>query len=244
MARAACPLHGPTGIVRPRQKKGLLEPGTRRTAGCDEIQGFLFSKPLPADVFGKFIETGKEGEKVQRKRPEKVLVMPVGEVDQKTIAWIAGTVRETFQCETVQDEPIPVPQKAYNARRDQYNSTKILQALETRKPGTFELLLGIFGEDLYVPELNFVFGQADMIAKVAVIALPRLRQEFYGLEPDRELFLLRAAKEAIHEIGHMKGLGHCRDPRCVMHFSNSLEETDVKEATFCSYCRNTLTGLK
>ncbi len=50
--------------------------------------------------------------------------------------------------------------------------------------------------DLYVPELNFVFGEADILAGVAVIALARLRQEFYGLNPDKGLFHIRAVKEA------------------------------------------------
>ncbi|HSB34140.1 MAG TPA: hypothetical protein VLG39_06770 [Nitrospirota bacterium] len=94
--------------------------------------------------------------------------------------------------------------------------------------------------DLYVPGLNFVFGEADVLAWIAVIGLPRLRQEYYGLEPDRNLFLRRAAKEAIHELGHTRGLGHCSDRLCFMHFSNSLPDTDVKEPIFCAACRNRL----
>ena len=81
-------------------------------------------------------------------------------------------------------------------------------------------------------------GEADVLARIAVIGLPQLRQEYYGLEPDRDLFLLRAAKEAIHETGHTCGLGHCPDPRCIMHFSNSLRDTDAKEPRFCTACRN------
>jgi archaemetzincin len=41
----------------------------------------------------------------------------------------------------------------------------------------------------------------------------------------------------VHELGHTYGLRHCRDPRCVMHFSNSLHDTDVKGAGFCPRCR-------
>jgi hypothetical protein len=28
--------------------------------------------------------------------------------------------------------------------------------------------------------------------------------------------------ETVHELGHLLNLGHCPNPRCVMHFSNSL----------------------
>ncbi|HIC98260.1 MAG TPA: matrixin family metalloprotease, partial [Pyrodictiaceae archaeon] len=47
----------------------------------------------------------------------------------------------------------------------------------------------------------------------------------YGLPADKELFKLRALKEAMHEIGHVLGLLHCTDKRCVMHFSNSIIDT-------------------
>ena len=100
-----------------------------------------------------------------------------------------------------------------------------------------EKVLGIVDIDLYAPGLNFIFGQADMTSGVALISLCRLRQEFYGLPSDDVLFLDRAAKEAIHELGHTFGLEHCKNARCVMHFSNSLADTDLKQAIFCSKCR-------
>lgn len=173
----------------------------------------------------------------------KIFVMPIGEVDRNTLDSLVRAVRETCHCATEQGESISVPQNTYNARRRQYSSTRILKALETLKPATDDILLGVIDQDLYVPELNFVFGEADLLAHIAVIGLSRLRQEFYGFEPDPELFIERAAKEAIHELGHLKGLGHCPGPRCIMRFSNSLEETDMKEAKFCSHCRNKLIQL-
>lgn len=169
-----------------------------------------------------------------------ILVAPIGAVDLETLGAISRSLRETYHCETVAGEPMTVPHEAYSARREQYHSTKILAMLEARKPDTCDLLLGVIDEDLYVPELNFVFGEADPLAGVAVIGLPRLRQGYNGLDPDRELFLLRAAKEAIHETGHTCGLGHCSDHRCIMHFSNSLRDTDVKGPRFCARCRSKL----
>ncbi len=171
-------------------------------------------------------------------RLKKILIVPIGTIEQGIIDHIRKVLQETFQLEAVAGEPLKIPQQAYNVRRKQYHSTRILKVLEAMKPAFCEFLLGVIDEDCYVPELNFVFGEADLLARAAVIALPRLRQDFYGYDPDRNLLLLRAAKEAIHELGHTCGFGHCPDPRCVMHFSNSLRDTDVKTARFCEACRN------
>jgi archaemetzincin len=82
-----------------------------------------------------------------------------------------------------------------------------------------------------------VFGQAQIDDGVSSIYLPRLRQEFYGLKPDKSLFYQRTVKEAIHELGHAFGLKHCNNQICVMHFSNSLPDTDLKQNRFCDICR-------
>ncbi len=82
-----------------------------------------------------------------------------------------------------------------------------------------------------------VFGLADQASRRAIIALPRLRQTYYGLSEDTKLFQQRVLKEAVHELGHVFGLSHCTDRRCVMAFSNSLADTDFKSHEFCSKCR-------
>lgn len=95
-----------------------------------------------------------------------------------------------------------------------------------------ERLLGVVDRDLFVPGLNFIFGLAQK-GGPALIALPRLRPEFWGQPADQKLLLQRAIKEAIHELGHTYRLDHCADPLCVMHFSNTLQETDRKSDRFC-----------
>jgi archaemetzincin len=104
-------------------------------------------------------------------------------------------------------------------------------------------MLALVDLDLYVPGLNFVFGLADLPGRRAVVALPRLREGFYGGQDDAEVFLTRVTKEAVHELGHTFGLQHCTNRRCVMVFSNSLEDTDRKEQTFCSACRTQVLRL-
>ena len=137
-------------------------------------------------------------------------------------------------------DPLPRPAYAYHKRRQQYLSDAILNRLrQVALPA--ERLLGLVDLDLYTPGLNFVFGQASMGGREALIALPRLRQTFYGLPDDKALFHERAIKEAVHELGHTYGLGHCPDATCVMHFSNSLPDTDFKEKEFCGVCKTSLT---
>ena len=81
--------------------------------------------------------------------------------------------------------------------------------------------------DVYSDKLNFVFGEAYLDGRICAIYLPRLRQEFYGLKSDKSLFYQRLVKEAVHELGHAFGLSHCENIKCVMHFSNSLSDTDI-----------------
>ncbi len=100
--------------------------------------------------------------------------------------------------------------------------------------------MGIVDLDLCVPELNFVFGLADPAGGRTVLALPRLRDSFYGGWENQALFLARAAKEAIHEVGHTYGLEHCMNRSCVMAFSNSLLDTDRKSQRFCTRCTSKL----
>jgi archaemetzincin len=125
---------------------------------------------------------------------------------------------------------------AFNAGRGQYDSTIILQRLDSiaLEPGV--RILGVTGLDLYVPVLTFVFGEAQWNGRCAVVSVRRLREEFYGLPPNPRLLQERLSKEAIHELGHTLGLKHCFDWRCVMASSHSVERIDLKEAAFCSVC--------
>jgi archaemetzincin len=121
--------------------------------------------------------------------------------------------------------------------RNQLNSTKLLQwFVDNVRIETHSKMLVIVDADAYSAGLNFVFGEAFSNGLIAVVYLPRLKQEFYGLEPNEQLFYERVVKECVHELGHACGLTHCNKARCVMHFSNSLHDTDFKKQSFCDTC--------
>lgn len=173
---------------------------------------------------------------VGEQKAKPIALVPIGQVDEAILTVIGEGLREAFGRDYVIATSLSHPDYAYDWRRGQYRSDDILARL--RRLGLpAERWLGVVDVDLYTPGLNFVFGQATMGGPAAVVALPRLRQGFYGLPEDEALYHKRAVKEAVHELGHTYGLSHCRNTRCVMSFSNSLLDTDRKGADFCPRCR-------
>jgi archaemetzincin len=167
---------------------------------------------------------------------EAFRLLGVGKVDAALLNWLALELPKIFSAVRMQ-----VEQRLgfdlgryYDRARKQYSAEAILDALAPTPRGT--RMLAVVDADLYVPDLNFVFGLAQPRARRAIIQLPRLREGFYGKPENDELFRTRVLKEAVHELGHTCGLGHCPNPRCVMHFSNRLEDTDSKSAHFCPSC--------
>jgi archaemetzincin len=165
----------------------------------------------------------------------KITLKPLGNIADEIMERLKDRVGDIFHCPVEVKAGFHDLAQAYNPERKQYFSSKLLDSLG--KAEREERVVGIADVDLYVPRLNFVFGEADIVSGTAIISLFRLRQEYYGLAPDEALFLERAAKEIAHELGHTFGLGHCPNNKCAMHFSNSLADTDLKRASFCSSCR-------
>ena len=167
-------------------------------------------------------------------------VLRIGQVDSDVI----NGIQENLETDLVESkttliaETMPLPEGAYAKARKQYRSDVILGAIHNiaEKFNSFDRILGIVDVDLFVPRLNFVFGEAEYPGKVAVISLWRLRPEFYGKASDAQLLVERGTKEAVHELGHTLGLKHCENPFCVMYFSNSIIETDRKQSLFCNKC--------
>ncbi|MGQ9530488.1 MAG: archaemetzincin family Zn-dependent metalloprotease [Candidatus Bathycorpusculaceae bacterium] len=170
----------------------------------------------------------------------KIGILRIGKINSHIIERVQENLRMIFPkttC-TIIAEKLPVPEETFDKTRNQYFSGAILSIVKryAEKAEAFDRVLGIIDVDIFVPHLNFVFGEAECPGKAALISLWRLRPEFYDEAPDMGLFLERSTKEAVHELGHTLGLRHCSNPFCVMFFSNSIFETDRKQSLFCNKC--------
>lgn len=128
------------------------------------------------------------------------------------------------------------PPDAYDATRNQYSSTRILAWLIQVGSPDAHKLLAITDQDLFMPVLTFVFGEAPLGGRVALVSTARLLPP--GGSPARggRLFAARLVKEAVHELGHGFGLVHCDQDRCVMSRSSSLLQVDAKSGGLCQDC--------
>jgi len=140
----------------------------------------------------------------------------------------------------VREIDLPPIDFTFDAGRAQYASIPMLEMLTAAAPDDARKLLAVTTRDLFIPVLTFVFGQAQLNGRVGAVSLARLRQEFYGLPPDREVFLDRTVKEALHESGHLFGLVHCADRACSMSLSTGVRQIDSKQPAFCGPCKGRL----
>lgn len=119
--------------------------------------------------------------------------------------------------------------------REQMDADALLASLEsTTQPGTANI--GLTNHDLGLMLFTFVFGRARRFGHAAIVSLARLGPEQYGLPADPELEVNRAAAEVMHELGHIAGLVHCHDLRCIMYFATNVETIDLRGDGFCVSC--------
>ena len=173
-----------------------------------------------------------------------IIQQATSNLDDNTLNHLAKEISIEFKTikvtvsSPVEPHTDPQFQLAFDKHRNQWNSPKLLDWFYDKlKPNKDRIMLVIMDVDAYSHGLNFVLGEAFPKGRLGAIYLPRLRQEFYNLKPNDQLFYERMVKESVHELGHVFGFSHCQNPRCVMHFSNSLLDTDTKGRSFCSSCR-------
>jgi len=165
-----------------------------------------------------------------------IAVQPLGRARRDVLEVIAANLQAFFQIRTEVFLDQPIPDGAYNSQRGQYNCYPILESLRISKPHHAIKIIGVTEVDLFIPILTYVFGEAELGGNAAVVSTYRLARD-KDREPvsSRRLFE-RAAKIAVHEMGHTFRLPHCKQDRCIMSSFPVLSPIDEKPIYFCRYC--------
>jgi archaemetzincin len=172
-------------------------------------------------------------------------ILPLGNADRELVRFLTVPLGKIFHAEiAVLSDSIDM-QRFYDEQRNQFNSTSILLYIKEHFVNTHALgqrhshskiFLAIAADDLFIPILTYVFGEAELGGNVAVASYYRLQNERYGLPANLPLLRERLEKEALHELGHVFGLTHCHSQMCAMYTSTYVGDIDLKGRTFCDEC--------
>ena len=154
--------------------------------------------------------------------------------DAALLDGVRARLVSTFGLPVACRSPPGRPPDTFDPRRRQHASAVFLRWLAAASPGR---VVAVTDVDLFMPVLTFVFGEAQLGGRCAIVSTARLVLDG-GHRP--EVLLARLAKEAVHELGHTFGLLHCEHPPCVMHRSAGLRDVDAKDEALCPECRRRL----
>lgn len=185
---------------------------------------------------------GTGGRRARGPCHQPLAVVAVGSVAPNVAERAASVCREVLGFSSRHASACLDPVPFFDPRRRQYRADQILAGLKTLAVQPHEVVLGLTDCDLFLPILTFVFGCAELAGNAAVVSVHRLDPRFYGEEPDPGLILERTEKEVLHELGHVLGLTHCRDRRCVMAGAHEVGMVDLEDPVFCANCRRTMFG--
>lgn len=166
-----------------------------------------------------------------------VALIPIGDVPGQVKREASSAIRTIYDADVTIHDTQPTPASAYDSARDQYRAEEFIDIAS--RVGTGNKNIGITVKDLFYRRRNYVFGLAYLDGNASVVSTYRLQTSSDGGFSNKsasEIFSDRIRKEVVHEVGHMLGLEHCGNHRCVMNFSPTVREVDVKEETLCGTC--------
>jgi len=167
---------------------------------------------------------------------KSVGVVPLGEVSEIVLKVIAGHITGCFKLTTQILPSLEQPEYALDERRLQYNAGIIIETFESIQFGNHDKVIAVLNQDIFIPIFTHVFGEARQGGKCGLVSLFRLMKNPDGSTPPKSIIHERAAKVALHELGHLLDLLHCEHKKCLMHFSGDINEVDEMSLDLCEYC--------
>jgi predicted Zn-dependent protease len=165
---------------------------------------------------------------------KEILLIPIGKVLVEVLGEIAVALRKTFRYHVRIGRSEEPANDTYQDPRRQYVAERLLQ---------LAAILGVVDADMFAGEKSFVFGLNQPDRGIGVIALSRLREEFYKKPANSELFQRRAVTESIAQVGRSLGMPVCSNKKCVFSAATGLWRLDEKDQIPDPACQEKLEGL-
>lgn len=171
----------------------------------------------------------------------RIGVVPLGEVPALVLKVIAANITAFYRYPATVLPTRRIPESAFDDRRLQYNAGIIIQTLKTWEFADCSKMVGVISQDIFIPIFNYAYGYAVQGGDLALVSLFRLNRNADGSMPPPSQFYERAAKIALHELGHLFSLFHCGEHDCIMHFSGAITDLDKIPFYLCPDCERRLT---
>ena len=171
---------------------------------------------------------------------EQIGVVPLGEVPTLAVEVIAANITAYYKWRVDILPMRPLPESAFDEARLKYNAGILINTLDALNFDGYSRIVGVLSWDMFIPIFNYVYGQAVQGGSIALISLFRLNRNADGSTPSTSLVFERAAKIALHELGHLFNLFHCNETKCIMHFSGVIEDLNKIPFYLCRDCTRRL----
>ncbi len=181
----------------------------------------------------------------------KIGIQPFEDIDQKEIDSVKKAIETMYSFETVVLPKIDLPKMAFTTiRSPRYRADSLLYWLKQIQPDSIDITLGLTNKDISItkykkgtreiknPNWKYkdfgIFGLGTVGGEVCVVSSNRLHSS-------KSKFNKRLTRIACHEVGHVLGLFHCPNSKCLMNDANeSIKTIDKSTGILCDDCINTI----
>lgn len=171
---------------------------------------------------------------------DSICLVEMGRFDDLSVRVVAANLQTLLGVRVDRMKPRKVPRKAFLEHRGQYDAGQILKHLSEFSFSRCLCVLALTTVDLCSPILKYVYGEAELGGRLAIVSSFRLRHDGDGSEAPIDRYYARLVKVALHEVGHTLSLYHCDAPKCLMQFSPQIQSLDDLDIGFCDRCEFTL----
>lgn len=164
---------------------------------------------------------------------------------------IQDSIKSTFGCEAIILPEIPVPDNYITRIKSyRYRADSILNYLAKIQADSVQITLGLTKTDIAITKKDkktgqikkpistyrdwAIFGLGQVNGTACVVSSYRLKK---GV--NSKGYVKRLTRICNHEIGHVFGLPHCQNKKCLMNDANETIQTiDKSSGQLCQSCKS------